>query len=172
MWPFKTRSRNAESAAFILMSLAKDTAPYLLGIVESEAKPVRDHPALTSLETELLFLALQVTDRIAFDRLGAKRRSTFMDSLLPILKRRLDPPIALEFTAMYNQRQEFYAQFSRLFPEENEGTKDTLFWEFGKLLQPAYAPGDPVACFAIARVAGGIFLDGILDAFTAGKLFE
>jgi hypothetical protein len=31
-----------------------------------------------------------------------------------------------------NARSLEYAKYKKLFPEEGEGTKDTLFWEFGK----------------------------------------
>ena len=34
----------------------------------------------------------------------------------------------------YNRRQQEYARYRKIVPHGDEGTKDTLFWEFAKLL--------------------------------------
>lgn len=93
---------------------------------------------------EFEFLFLHVTDRTSFDILGQDRKSVFMDRLIEVtVNSTIDtafPRLGLDergnlkssMLRDYNASQYEYGQYRKMFPDKNESSKDTVFWEFGK----------------------------------------
>jgi hypothetical protein len=90
---------------------------------------------------EMLLFYLHFIDRIAFQHLGVEPRNTFIDALFIEIRERLSRIHESGIDAMqfrsgfgnaYNARQAEYGKYKKMFAEKDEGTKDTLFWEFGK----------------------------------------
>lgn len=93
---------------------------------------------------EFEFLFLHVTDRMSFDILGQDRKSVFMDRLIELtVNSTIDtafPRLGLDergnlkssMLRDYNASQYEYGQYRKMFPDKNESSKDTVFWEFGK----------------------------------------
>lgn len=93
---------------------------------------------------EFQFLFLHIIDRKALNLLGQKIRLDFMDILVELT---IDSTINVAFKDIdeinkdalkssmindYNRSQIDYAKCRKMFAEDNESKKDTLFWEFGK----------------------------------------
>lgn len=93
------------------------------------------------LVIEMMFFFLHLIDRVAFKFLGQDKRDAFVNALfeeaLNFYSRPHPDKVAPDgfsgmFVTMFNERQKEYWKYKKWFPEENERTKDTLFWEFGK----------------------------------------
>jgi hypothetical protein len=92
------------------------------------------------IETALFYMHL--VDRIAFQYLGIEMRNTFIDAFFiefveALSRQGYESGIkAAQFRSCfldaYNERQEEYGKYQKMVPQENEGTKGTLFWEFEK----------------------------------------
>lgn len=89
---------------------------------------------------EYLYFFIHVTDRFAFSIVGDPRRKTLMQELGEFA-------VMLALQVLYPEEKDLmfegcmgalniaaseYSQFPKLIAEGNEGTKDTLFWEFSK----------------------------------------
>ena len=92
-----------------------------------------------------------------------------MDALCAALAHRLGPPRTVELQDLYNKRQHFYGQFPKLFAENGESLKGTLFWEFGKLMAAAHAHGNPAAVMATA-ISGASLLETVNDLLRDAKV--
>ena len=136
----------------ILIEKAKAVSPFVVTLViedtkslfqqlekDKERKVDRDKFGAVFLEMALFYL--HFVDRIAFQYLGAERRNIFIDALFVEIKEALSRIHESGIDAMqfrstfgdaYNERQVEYGKYKKLFAEKDEGTKDTLFWEFGK----------------------------------------
>lgn len=82
---------------------------------------------------EFIVFYMHIADRESYAILGKEKRNLFMDTLVE--------NVALNFTEykeelrkLYNERQLEYALYRRYFPEKDEGTGGTLFWEFSKIV--------------------------------------
>jgi hypothetical protein len=91
---------------------------------------------------EVVVFYMHLVDRLAFAYLGAARRGTFADRFTEAVLHamlaglRSTPPEALGRALLdtYNRRQIQYARYKVLIPKEKEPLKDTLYWEFSKVL--------------------------------------
>lgn len=113
---------------------------------------------------------LHLTDRIAFGRLGASNTAGFMDALLPAIQSELQPTVSSQLEDLYNTRNTFYGGFRKLYPDENENLKGTLFWEFGKALGSVYANSNPARITGVSMF-GMTFMQAINQAFDTAKVF-
>jgi hypothetical protein len=96
---------------------------------------------------EMVLFGLHFTDRIAYQCLASDDRCTFMDALFlevrEYLSRIHETGVRAEafrsgFQEAYKARQLEYSQFKKMFADEGEGTRDTLFWEFGRKLSDIF----------------------------------
>lgn len=90
---------------------------------------------------EMMLFFLHLIDRVALKFLGSDKRGIFVNVLFKeVLKfycgscpdKTAPDGFAGMIINMFNERQKEYWKYKKWFPEENEGTKDTLFWEFSK----------------------------------------
>jgi hypothetical protein len=166
MWPFKKSgedySARAQTASAVLIGVTQEAAPHLLKALVGEERVDENHKLLALFTTELLIFGLHLTDRIAFSHLGASKRSGFMNVLLPAVQRELRPPLSSQLEQLYNARNSFYGSFPKLYADENENLKGTLFCEFGKALGSVYANSNPVAVTQTSML-GMTFMQGIQE---------
>lgn len=90
---------------------------------------------------EMTLFYLHLVDRVAFQYLNVNQRNIFADTLFINIREILSGAYESEttqtqfrslFSKVYDERQNEYAQYKKLFAENNEGTNGTLYWEFGK----------------------------------------
>lgn len=122
-----------EAAEMLLELLGKDNNVRFRDGVDSALQFV----------TEITVFYMHLIDRLAFAHLGPIRRETFGDRfVLAVLKellRELNKERSADefgeaFLRAYKRRQMEYAQYKILIPDKDEPLKNTLFWEFSKIL--------------------------------------
>lgn len=96
------------------------------------------------VQYEFLFFFTHLSMRYAFGELGHEKRVELQNLLLPILMNnstetwfghwpaKYKEGIKKEFRDNINRAELEYSKYQKFFAEKNEGTKDTLFWEFSK----------------------------------------
>jgi hypothetical protein len=102
---------------------------------------------LHDLFFEYLYFFIHLTDRFAFSTIGAPGRHTLMQELgefavmlavQVLFPRSTDQQRDMIFQDRMgdlNIAAREYSHFPKLFPDGNEGTKDTLIWEFSKKIE-------------------------------------
>jgi len=130
----------------------------------------QDKYGLGSLEWMKVFFEFQnfylhLTDRFAFGRLDEQKRGKVMTELERVSidtsvetickdwPRDKIANIKKECMDNFLVSMQDYAQYKKLFPDEGQGPKDTLLWEFGK--QIASLSGRP---FDMAFIIAGVEL--------------
>jgi hypothetical protein len=170
---FNTRGENfheqAKTVASMLIDCCQETAPVFLKTLLGEDNLVNNKGLIAPLTIELLVFGLHLCDRITFDHLGERGRSTFMDALLPRVREELEPPFDSKLQDSYNTRNAFYGSFRRLAPDNNRNLKGTLFWEFGKAMSSVYADDNPVAVIE-ASMEGMSFMRTINQVLAIAKV--
>jgi hypothetical protein len=164
-------TRQAEFAAVAVVEVSQTNVSLLLSALFGEDGATTKGAMAAALALELLAFALHLTDRIAFDRFGSRKRQSFMDAVLKAVQRELQPPFSAELQHLYNTRNSFYATFRKLAPEGNEGAKGTVFWEFAKTVGAEYANGEPAAIVTTAMFAA-TFVNWLCDAFKTAHIFS
>jgi hypothetical protein len=94
--------------------------------------------------SEFVNFFLHYTDRFAFGNFDEEKRGKLMsyveEAAIPISVESVtkDWPVEMVKKIKGESMQNFitsmaeYSKYKKIFPEEGEGTKDTLMWEFGK----------------------------------------
>ena len=116
---------------------------------------LRDEDNRAQFGIEVLAFYIHIIDHFAFDILGVAGRELFFDRFCETIEAELREAIgegipADEFVKTlretHNRRMSEYVRYK--FPEPGQPPKDTLFWEFGKILF-AYTNGpNPVTLMA------------------------
>lgn len=91
---------------------------------------------------EVMVFYMHLVDRLAFSHLGAAGREAFADRFVEtVLKESLkdlatipDCDFAKSLRDTYNRRQVQYTKYKSLVAKNDEPPKDTLCWEFSKIL--------------------------------------
>lgn len=91
---------------------------------------------------EFVVFYMHLVDRVAFTHLGADKRQKFADRFVgavrkELLKEMIPVPgydLGTMLRDTYNMRQTQYERYRVPMPKKDEPLKDTLFWEFSKLL--------------------------------------
>lgn len=103
----------------------------------------RDGNGAPQFIIEVIVFYMHLVDRLAFAHLGAARCEAFGDRfVVAVVKevlRELDKEVPADdfgqaLRDTYNRRQVQYAGYKVLIPAKNEPLKDTLYWEFSKVL--------------------------------------
>lgn len=93
---------------------------------------------------EFVYFFAHLAMRFAYIKLGAEKRNKLQDMLGPILAeatteamfghwpQNLKEGLKNDFFNNINVAESEYSKYDKLVPEKNEGTSDTLFWEFSK----------------------------------------
>lgn len=102
-----------------------------------------------------LLFVLHLTDRVAFASLPSASREFFMSSILSILAKTIDEK---HLRSEYNAAQQTYSTFKDLLPKKGEGTRGTLFWEFGKNICLEHADTNPAVMTMLSLCAADTFI--------------
>ena len=103
---------------------------------------LRNEESAPQFIIEVMVFYMHLIDREAFAYLGAAKRETFSARFVEtVLKESTAGLTSVSPDAFgrtlrdtYNRRQMQYAKYKFLVPEEGEPLKDTLYWEFSKIL--------------------------------------
>ncbi|MDO9289257.1 MAG: hypothetical protein Q7T83_10750 [Thermodesulfovibrionales bacterium] len=116
---------------------------YSTTTLEKESGEINDKQFYETF-LEYLYFFIHLTDRFAFSSLGDPGRHKLMDelglfavtlsvqSLFPSLSDEEQDARFQECMGCLNIAVNEYHHYQQLFPSGDEGTKDTLFWEFSK----------------------------------------
>jgi hypothetical protein len=121
-----------ETSSFIMEELGKR---YNIGF--------RDEHSAQQFLIEVIVFYMHLVDRLAFAHLGAAKRQVFGDRFIVAVVKEVLRQLSKEISAddfggllrdTYNRRQVEYAQFRVPIPKKDEPLKDTLYWEFSKIM--------------------------------------
>ncbi len=113
--------------------------------LEQERQPLKDSEWFLIM-FEFVYFYLHLTDRYAFGRMDEKRRGELMTGLEDLLIRNAVDTVLPKGPEDENEmvremclqtfrsRVEEYSKYKKLHAEKDEGLKNTLFWEFGKVI--------------------------------------
>lgn len=173
MWPFSRQTEGfqskAEFVAPLLLDVCNDMSPTLLMALLGVEGAAKNKSLLPEIVMEEIAFGVHLTDRLVFANFGADQRAQFMDALLPVIKKLLEPPLDASLADFYNTRQQFYA--SLRFPKSGQDLKGTLFWEFGKALALSYANSNPVAVTMTSNF-GADLLNVVDELLRAAKIIR
>jgi hypothetical protein len=134
-------SEKAMALSTPLVLVAKENTNELLSEIGKQSNIKFKDDFGGELVLEMTFFFLHIIDRVAYKYIGPEKRSIFISTLLAEVLRCYSNPYPGKtapegysdmIMSMYNERQKEYWKHEKWFPEEKEGTKDTLFWEFAK----------------------------------------
>ncbi len=151
-----------------MLQFAVETGKNLFEVLPEPRPPIQEAEA--SLEAMVFFLHL--LDRAAFERLGPFKRRVFMDAILEGMSK-TSRPAGLRsdaFRDLWNEKQNEYAAFQKLYPEDGEPWKGTLCWEFAKRLGMEYGNSNPARITLIA--SGAISMIALLREALGALLRE
>jgi hypothetical protein len=103
---------------------------------------------------ELLAFYMHVANRLAFRDLGAEECSHFSTRLIVTVASDVTTSLDKGFSSVqviaelrdkYNERDQYYAQFRKFVPDSDEPPKDTVFWEFAKVVYFRFVNTDNTA---------------------------
>ncbi len=152
MWPFGSNPKiqdQAQQVGPMLIEALTEFHPTFVKYLLGEDSKV-SQKALSDLAMEELVLCLHVLDRLVSTKFGPQKRAVFMDALLPaaceaFCQRHFGGEwLRRQFQTLYNERQLQYSGYRKLLPDKEESAKDTLFWEFGKMMSAKYGNWNPV----------------------------
>ena len=137
-----TEVQKADQLAQCLVGGATEAAKVIAKMARRPNGSFRDENNAQQFIIEVMVFYMHLVDRLAFAHLGAAKREIFMDRFLdtvlketlPELSNNVSPEdFAESLRETYNCRQKQYADH-KLVPVDDEPPKETLCWEFSKIL--------------------------------------
>jgi hypothetical protein len=128
-----------------LVGGATETASVLLEELSKFDKDIkfRQENGAPQFVIEIVVFYMHLVDRLAFTHLGATKRALFGDRLIVAVVKELLRRLPKEVSAdqfgnalrdTYNRHQIEYTRYKVLIPKKDDPLKDTLYWEFSKVL--------------------------------------
>lgn len=150
----KTEIAKAELLGERLLGGVPEIASFLLTELHKIQPGIgfRDENGPKRFWIELFVFYMYILDRLAFLHLGAEKRDIFSDRLIVVVMNGLVVDLNKELSAVdfvaemrdtYNHRQSEYSRYKELIPPKDEPLKDTLFWEFSKVLFALFDDENP-----------------------------
>jgi hypothetical protein len=145
MFSHKTEIEKADHLGEILVGGATETASIIIERLTAFAEGIRFRDSSTAPQfvIEVIVFYMHLVDRMAFAHFGAVKRETFGDRFIVAVVREFLQETSRELSAdslgkalrdTYNRRQIHYATYKVLVPKKDDPLKDTLYWEFSKIL--------------------------------------
>jgi hypothetical protein len=143
MFSHRTEVAKADLLAKRLVGGATEAASVIMEELGKRYRIVlQDEKCASQFIIEVMVFYMHLVDRAAFAHLGAAGRLTFIDRFVETVSkeslRDLKGVPADDFERSlrntYNRRQMQCAKYASLVPKEGEPPKDTLYWEFSKVL--------------------------------------
>ena len=103
----------------------------------------RDGSIAPQFIIEVIVFYMHLVDRLALAHFGVEKREVFGDRLIVAIVKEILRELGKDVSAddfgkalrdTYNHRQIQYARYKVLIPPKDEPLKDTLYWEFSKIL--------------------------------------
>jgi hypothetical protein len=135
-------------------------------------------PEQAEFTVEELIFCLHLIKRFASSAMSHKKQALFSDGLLSevirVLSSSLGPgadasKFRVEFLSIYNIRSAKYAKYRKLIPEQGEGTRNTLLWEYGKQIMAKFFPDKNTSYIGVTLI--GHTPLKILDSLRVDELF-
>lgn len=126
----------------LLIKIIQDVTSRLLKYAD-EMHYASDKKVSNAIFIETFLLYLFMCDRLSFEEFGPEKRSIFVDVLtLEFLKTlKIGAEVTSKIYEHYDLRASQYTQYKKLFAETNEPLRDTLFWEYAKIISEIVAKG-------------------------------
>jgi len=165
MWQFKNTQSMFDKSSDFLQEKANELASRLIAIADEAAPalsrslhgPEAGDGMTGPVRLELIALVLHLADRFSSASFGPDHRKIFMDNLLAATAGSLPGESRRSLKETYSERHVSYSGFGKLYPEEGENMKDTLFWEFGKVMAERFSPDDPASAVVAASAAMDVY---------------
>jgi hypothetical protein len=139
LWSYFRGRGNSASVLFekakvvtSLVEMVWNSGLILVASADDQIRLTEDHARCVFSETGILFV--RMLDEIAFGALGAELSEEFMDDFIESVARALESKGVQpeRFAELLSERIVEYAGYAKWLPEKGEGSRGTLFWEFGK----------------------------------------
>jgi hypothetical protein len=133
-----------------------DEAEFELNILKAA-----DDLEIRDVFCEIACFYLHFVDRYAYKVLGEKKRNVFIDTLFAEFPKALLRIFGKEnakwidrvFTTLLDSRITQYSNYKKLIAEQNESEKDTLLWEFGKIVaEEVGMPKNPIFILQLTTI--------------------
>jgi hypothetical protein len=107
---------------------------------------------------EVIVFYMHLVDRLAFVHFGAEKREVFGDRFVVAVMKEFLHRMSRELSAddlgkrlrdTHNRRQLQYGAYKVLIPEKAEPLKDTLYWEFSKIVFGFFDDSNPATLIHI-----------------------
>ncbi len=144
MFARKTEIEKADLLGECLVGGATETATIIMEELGKRfGVGFRDGNVAPQFLVEVIVFYMHLIDRLAFVHLGVEKREVFGDRFIVAVVKELLRELSREVSAdefgrtlrdTYNQRQTQYARYKALIPDKDAPLKDTLYWEFSKIL--------------------------------------
>jgi hypothetical protein len=145
MFFHKTEMEKADRLGETLVGGATETASVIIERLTSfgEGVSFRDSSMAPQFVIEVIVFYMHLVDRLAFAHFGAVKRGTFSDRFIVAVVKEFLREMSRDLSAdslgnslrdTYNRRQIQYAKYKTLIPQKDGPLKDTLYWEFSKVL--------------------------------------
>ncbi len=140
------------------------TATFLPGFAIHGAQELMNQvPQLADLDAqdktldlllEMFAFFMYVANRLAFRELGAQQCSGFSQHMIAAVADRLMKSLGASYSSVqvisllrdkYNERENYYGQFRQLMPAPDQPKKNTVFWEFSKVIFNGFVGTDDTA---------------------------
>ena len=139
----KNKEMNTSDATAIFLKIifkvSTECVRNIISFYSSDTNKTISNEELEKILVEFEYLFIHIIDRYAHMILSESTRNRFIEELgIAVINERLNlkkNSIEKEKQCkmnLLNERNWEYSKYERLFPNQGEGTKDTLFWEFGK----------------------------------------
>ena len=140
----KSETEKADLLGERLVGSATETASFIMEELGKRFNVgFRDRSWVPQFIIEVIVFYMHLVDRLAFAHLGLGGREKFADQFeIAVVKevlRELNPELSADdfggkLRDTYNRRQMEYAKCKALIPNKDEPPKNTLLWEFSKVL--------------------------------------
>jgi len=141
----KTPERKADLLEERLTAAVPEVAALILDQLEKRLNIHLDGPKKLEVLFELFAYFMHILDRMAFQALGVAGSGAFGDRLVSKVASSLATADAVnQLRETYNMRQVQYATYRAFIAPEGEPPKETLVWEFSKVLLGLTGDSNPV----------------------------
>lgn len=130
---------------------------------------------------EVIVFYMHLVDVLAFGILGPERRKIFGDRLIIAVVRELLQLLSRDICAddfgealrgTYNRRQIEYSRYRVLIPEKDRPLKNTLYWEFSKILFGMLDAANPAMLMFLNVLVADLTDVMLNEALKAGQVLR
>lgn len=140
----------------------------------------RDSNAVPQFLIEIIVFYMHLVDRRAFAHLGAVKRQEFADRFVLAVMREALREVKLvpvddfggALRDTYNRRQMKYARYKELLPSKDEPLKDSLCWEFSKILFGFFEDENPATLMFLSALVADLTKVMLINAMKVEEVLS